>query len=290
MANQNYFFLVFPEYDDKDNIRTTQEWVTTDIPNADSYGKWLKHIKVFREFYNDEECEIVIDSLNVKACLYFVLQMPDVYPNRLREFRSLLKGVQDWRKHRTSNPEVPCVIFHNRIYDEIRCEVASRMVKNPNDSFLIVVHSNGYQEKSWSVEMSGESLELESLPLSIFSVFNWLSNHHKPRRMYSWNKKHGENGMNSTSNKEEEVSLLLSSKEHASDLLPKAIGIEGFDELHIYDEDYGAFMEYKAETKKRSLPENAAERVYHSYHISEEHEKDIKPRVRWKMNLLKDGE
>ena len=72
--------------------------------------------------------------------------------------------------------------------------------------------------------------------MSISHVFEWLSNHHKPLRVYEWNEKHGENGKGAhLENKGEEVSVLESSREHAGELLPKAIGLPYYDTLYCYD-------------------------------------------------------
>lgn len=287
MANQNYFFLAFPEFDDKDNEMTTNEWVNSDIPSAKEYDEWAKRIKTFREFYKDEECELVYDSQNVKACLYFVEQLPDCYPNRKREFYTILHGLEDWRRNRITNQDDSCIVHYKTITDEIRTEVAARMLAQTGSSFLIVVHLDGYGSKRWKATIYDKPIEIESLPLNVLAVFNWLSLHHKPLREYRWNEKHGEFGKNAKNNKGEEVSLLLSSKEHASDLLPHAVGENGFDELHVYDDDFKSFMEFKAEAKKQNLQEDTRTRYYHSYHLSEDKEKDIPPRVRWKIDMLK---
>ena len=121
--------------------------------------------------------------------------------------------------------------------------------------------------------------------MSISHVFEWLSNHHKPLRVYEWNEKHGENGKGAhPDNKGEEVSVLESSREHAGELLPKAIGLPNYDTLYCYDVIFNKYMEYKAGCKFERLPENAVERKYHSFHINDENR--VPKRVANKIQIL----
>ena len=283
---ENIIVLMFPEYNDKSNLCTSNDWTTYELYDDKTLGEQIKEVNALTDFFRDEECQIVFDSKNVHAYLFVIDTLPEFYPSRTHQMITALKGLTDWRRYRTSSETEEYCIYHKTVKDEVRTEIASRQKSDANDSVIIATNLFGKSYKSWELKQDDESFTVESIPMSIPVVFEWLSKHHKPLRVYEWNEKHGENGKGAhKDNKGEEVSVLLCSKEHAAELLPIAIGEPKYDMLHCYDSEYDKYMEYKAGCKFANLQPDPKERTYHSYHINDEG--GIPQRVAYKIKLLK---
>ena len=271
---ENIIALMFPEYNDTGNSVTSKDWTTDELYDDKTFGIQIKEIGIFADFFNDEECSMIYDSMNINAYLYAVNVLPECYPSRVAQLRSIFKqyGFKDWRRNRASSESKEYSICDRTVKNEIRTEIASRIESTPADSFLIATNVFGDEENAWELKITNETstITVESLPMSISHVFEWLSNHHKPLRKYEWNEKHGENGKGAhKGNKGDEVSLLLCSISHAEELLPKAIGKPMYDTLYIFDTEHDKYMEFQAGCKYANLQPDAIERLYHSYHIND---------------------
>lgn len=265
---KNVIALMFPEYNDKSNPSTSKDWTTDELYDDRRFGEQIKETGMLVDFFKDEECQIVYDLKNVNAYLYPTNSIPECYPSRARQLRFALNGTTDWRKNRVSSETEEYSIHYYTVKDEIRTEIASRQGFPTEDSFIIATNIFGKDCKSWELMKDKTSVTVESIPMQIPDVFEWLSKHHKPRRIYEWNEKHGENGKGAhLENKGDEVSVLLCSIDHAEELLPKALGEPMYDFLYCFDTEYGKYMEFPAGCKFRNLPSDTKERKYHSYHL-----------------------
>lgn len=88
-------------------------------------------------------------------------------------------------------------------------------------------------------------------------MHEWFSNNRKPKRIYNYNPKHGENGVG---NRKDE-SPLLCSRQEAETLLPNAVGTSVDAALFYYDKKHGHYIEFKNE--------NTAINSYHAFHIAD---------------------
>jgi len=284
---ENIISLMFPEYKDKSNPVTSEDWTTDDLYDDKTLGEQIKEVAAMVDFFSDEDCQIEFDSKNVTAYLYPTYSLPEIYPSRERQMRFALKGTEDWRRYRVSSETEEYNIYHNIVKDETRTEIASRLKSLATDSFIIATNIPGMLNKNWELKQDGGSFAVESVSMHIPDVFDWLSKHHKPLREYEWNKKHGENGKGADpGNKGDEVSVLLCSIDHAKELLPKAIGEPMYDFLYCFDAEHNKYMEFPAGCKHRNLQADAKTRKYHSYHIDDE--RQIPKRVLAKISILKD--
>lgn len=283
MAN-SYIALIFPEYDDVDNVVTSQDWKRDDLPNDNTLGAFIKHLVSFIDFYEDEECYLMYDAKNVLSFTYGIRGLPECYPGRERELRFALKNLENWRKNRKSSEDDLYNLNYSNIKDEMRVEIATRMSNNPEDSFLLTVHIPNYTAKEWRLSKGHNTYCIESVPLSIKEVFEWMASHHHPQRSYNWNPKHGEYGKGAhPTNNGDEVSVLLCSRDHAAEIIHKAVGEPMYDTLYCYDTDFGKYMEFKADCKYEHL-QDRTKRNYHSYHLSEE--SAIPHRIKKKLDIL----
>ena len=282
---ENIIALMFPEYNDTGNLVTSKDWVVDELYDDKTMGVQIKETGIFVEFFNEEECSMIYDSMNINAYLYAVNVLPECYPSRVRQLRSVLKGMEDWRKHRCSSESIEYSIHDETVKNEIRTEIASRIESTPSNSYLIATNVFGDKVKTWDLKTKASTIPVGSLPMSISHVFEWLSNHNKPLRVYEWNEKHGENGIGAhKGNKGDEVSLLLCSISHAEELLPKAIGEPMYDTLYCFDTDHDKYMEFQAGCKYAHLQPDAIERPYHSYHINDNSR--VPKRVVYKIQTL----
>lgn len=265
----NVIAIMLPEYDDAGNNFTSDDWKSQELIDDVEMAKRIKCLAEFVDFFSDENCHIIYDSQNVLAFTYVLRTMPECYPSREAQLRTALKGTVNWRYNRLSNANDEYYIGYVKLKDEIRCELAARWTKDPGSSHLIVAHLPDYKGKVWTISSAEIECDVHSCKLDPSDVFNWLSEHHKPERKYNWNPKHGEYGRRAHNmHGGKEVALLLCSREHADELLPKAIGLRGWDFLYNYDAAHGKYMEYKAECKQDHLDPTSSERRYHSYHLN----------------------
>lgn len=282
---KNIIALMFPEYRDNGNPGTSKVWATDELYDDETIGKQIKNTGIFVDFFKDENCSMIYDADNIRAYLYVVNTIPECYPSRAQQLRTILKGVENWRNNRISSENTEYIIHYETVKDEIRTEIAERALANSADSFLITSSLVDRGGKVWNLEINDTSVSVKAQQMFIPQVFEWLSKHHKPLRIYEWNEKHGENGKCAhPDNKGDEVSVLLCSKEHAAELLDGAIGEPMYDCLYCFDAEYGKYMEYKAGCKSENLASGTIERKYHSFHIDDEHR--IPNRVMKKIKIL----
>lgn len=275
--------LIFPEYDDKENVITSHDWKMDCMFDKTAFIQFINHLHNFVDFFKDEECTLIYDSKNLDAFTFFLKVLPDCYPYpahrilmaELKNQRNLI----NWRKNRISSETDEYKLYFSVITDEIRTEIAARQETNPNDDYLIAVHITNYKAKTWKLSKDSKTYPIESLPMSIKEVFEWLATHRHPKREYHWNPKHGEFGKGAhKDNKGLTVSVLMGSREEAADIMPKAIGEHPYSTLHYYDNKYYKYMEYKQESTDED------KRVYHSFHIDDETR--VPQRVKDKLALI----
>lgn len=282
---KSFIAILLPEYDDSGNISTSFDWKLTELPDEISLNNLIKGIVSFVDFYKDEECKLIYDSKNIEAFAFVLKTLPECYPNSERALRLSLKNIENWRKNRISSENDNYILNRTEIKDEIRTEIAARIDNNSYNEYLITVYYPDFKAKKWTLKKGEKNYPIESLPMSIKAVFEWLSNHRHPQRVYNWNEKHGEFGKGShPDNKGNPVSVLKGSREEAAEIMPKAIGIPYYDEIYCFDNKYNKFMEYKAECKYSNLQPGNDIRKYHSYHIDDDSE--IPKRVKDKLSLI----
>lgn len=280
--------IVLPEYDDRENVPTSFDWKLSELPDETFLNVLIKHIVSFVDFYKDEECNLIYDSKNIEAFAFVLRILPECYPNAERALRLCLRNVENWRKNRVSSEDDIYVLNRAEIKDEMRTEIAERMEVNPDNEYLITIYYPVFKAKKWNLKKDDKTYSIESSPMSIKAVFDWLSKHRHPKRVYNWNEKHGEFGKGAhPDNKGNLVSVLMGSREEAAEIMPKAIGIPYYDEIYCFDNKYKKYMEYKAECKYSNLQPDNDIRKYHSYHIDDDSQ--VPKRVKEKLSLIGDN-
>ena len=67
---KNIIALMFPEYNDIGNPVTSKDWVVDELYDDKTFGVQIKETGMFVDFFNDEECNMIYDSMNLNAYLY----------------------------------------------------------------------------------------------------------------------------------------------------------------------------------------------------------------------------
>lgn len=120
---------------------------------------------------------------------------------------------------------------------------------------------------------------------NIEDLYKWFISSRIPQWEYVWNEKHGEKqekGHYDSGRKGSWVSPLMSDRNHAKELLPKAVGISQLGKLHIFDRQYNHYMEYQ----NGNSPKDDTIK-YHSYHLDRpEDESNIDKDVIKKLRIL----
>lgn len=120
----------------------------------------------------------------------------------------------------------------------------------------VAVYGKSTTQHTISVVCGGDSISMDMIPLNLYAMYEWMSEHREPQRIYLWNAKHGEYGKHLMSHRGENVSPLLSSKEEAAVLLPYAIGLRSIRKLYAFDYSKDLFEEFMPGAGN-----------YHSYHL-----------------------
>lgn len=282
---KNIIALIFPEYDDKDNLLTSKEWEVANLPNDSVLKDWIKSLYSFVDFYKYEGCEFIYDSKNADACIFIAKVLDDCYPKLESFFRRVLYRIENWRTNRVSSEDEEYRVFESHIKDEMRTEIAAREVACPDSKYILAVHILDFKKKTWTLNRGENNTKVVAYPMLIPDVYEWIAENRIPSRVYHWNEKHGENGVGAhKSNKGDQVSVLLCSREHAQELMHKAIANPTFDVLYCFDPQHKKYMEYKQDTVLTDKENNIVERGYHSFHINDESR--IPKEVKDRMNLL----
>ena len=53
--HNNYLALILPEYDDKANVATAQDWERKDLPDDEFLGEFIKYLYSYVDFFHDED-------------------------------------------------------------------------------------------------------------------------------------------------------------------------------------------------------------------------------------------
>lgn len=282
---ENIIAIVLPEFEDKDNPLSSDMWKSSKLNSDEEFGTIIKEIAAFIDFFEDEESRVIYDGNNMNCFTFPLRELPECYPSRERELHFVLKNLENWRRNKVANPEDKWTYFHNVVEDEIRSELATRSIVFPENSYVIAACVPDYTEKTWTLTKDEQTINITSYPMKIKVIFDWQSQHHKPKREYNWNKKHGEFGKGAhTVSKGNDVAVLLGSRDEAKVVLQRAVGNSGYDFLYAYDDQYAHYMEFKAEVKCQNMNGTEHERLYHSYHLPDD--STIGTRIKKKLALL----
>jgi len=233
-----------------------------------------------KSFFQDLDCNLEciqtekykgfydVDNINAFLVNYDILD--DYYPvSPRRKLRQSLKGWINWKQKRESDLQEEYKVDKNPTRDNSFGEIHERKTKNTDNKYLLISCSSVcFTNRSVNVEKTSNSLvqQIECIELN-GELKKWFDSNRIPQRIYHASPKHGESGKGEW----KEASKLLCSHIKASEMLLKAVGINGLDELYYYDEEHETHIIFRYEG-------NTGENKFHAYHLSKKDfiEKSIK--------------
>lgn len=255
-------FLLLPVY--KDAIGQSGYLKRIDVLEKDDYQVYIDGINKVKAFFCYENFNGYYDSKNAKDFMIPIDVLSDSYPKVSVLLRkAMLNWGSDWRRHKTIAEDDEVSYFGETIRDDTMCEVANRQALDSESSFLIVdCDAFTHKAEKRDVEFNGNPMELNTCEIKESKLADWFANNRSPVRVFHLNPKHGEYGKSAhPNNKGDEVSLLLCSKEMASELLANAVGEdEACRTLYNYDVENACFIEFKGEGGN----------AFHGFHVKEE--------------------
>ncbi len=268
MANKEtcQLFIIFPEHEDVDKTSPCIREFTLLAP--DEVMTYIDFIDRMEQRGRAEHYLLYYDSKNIRNFLYPVYQLEEYYPNvELTLLNSLQRFAEDWREEPIQEGIVNYKLFQAPVTDDSFCEICERKyqsdIEASNSTYAIINHSALEEMSTATMHRNMEQIDIPVLEATIENIESWLQVNRRPTRMYNWNPKHGENGRDAhKANKTDSVATLYCSKEHAEELLHKAIGeYNDIGPLYVWDEEFNRYMEFKRESKSST--------TFHSYHLED---------------------
>lgn len=268
MANKEtcQLFIIFPEHEDVDKTSPCIREFTLLAP--DEVMTYIDFIDRMEQRGRAEHYLLYYDSKNIRNFLYPVYQLEEYYPNvELTLLNSLQRFAEDWREEPIQEGIVNYKLFQAPVTDDSFCEICERKyqsdIEASNSTYAIINHSALEEMSTATMHRNMEQIDIPVLEATIENIESWLQVNRRPTRVYNWNPKHGENGRDAhKANKTDSVATLYCSKEHAEELLHKAIGeYNDIGPLYVWDEEFNRYMEFKRESKSST--------TFHSYHLED---------------------
>lgn len=229
-----------------------------------------------KSFFQDLDCNLEciqtekykgfydVDNINAFLVNYDILD--DYYPvSPRRKLRQSLKGWINWKKKRESDLQEEYKVDKNPTRDNSFGEIHERKTKNADIKYLLISYNSVcFTNQIVNVEKTSSSLvqQIECIELN-GKLKKWFDSNRIPQRIYHASPKHGENGKGGWKG----ASKLLCSHIKANEMLLKAVGINGLDELYYYDDEHKTHIIFRYEG-------NIGENKFHAYHLSSKEIRD----------------
>lgn len=246
------FFIVFPE---KQGTDVTSSYFEVDSIASAYLSQMSEALRLFKSIFAIEQYTLYYDKANYRNFRKSFVGN--------RENNVLLKRITEqaieWNNTTCAIPEeCQCAsVWFTPLNPHNTISEAALRKRNRHPSVAVLqLEIPSLSKPTLPVEIGGKTVNLDIVPLNLLSMYQWISDHRNPRRLYLWNEKHGEYGKHVIANPGEDVSPLLSSREAAEALLPYAIGLKKISKLYIFDTEKDYYEEFMPGTGN-----------YHSYHL-----------------------
>lgn len=256
-----HLYFLLPESDESP-IKRYSSLIHSVVLETSEIEKVMNDVDALNDFMVHEDYERFYDGENLKAFLYPIQQLKELYPFKYE------RGI----RKKFAN-------MHNCLYSDPGYGIEE-------NTHLAVVCSNDKVEVG-VIELSSADGQTSCQADVRFcqdkkGVAEWFFDNRRPVRQYDYDyPKHGENGNGAWEGNDEDgrpISVLLGSKKEAENLLKKAIGrLYNSARSWCYDHQYERYMEYRNEHNNK----------YHSYHLGKDRENEIPKDVKNKVDLWK---
>lgn len=259
------FFLLLPHITSILNPFYLKVYQTV---NIDSVKAIVASLIDTEQFFDYEDYETYYDGVELNAIVNLLDQEED-YLGLSALLLNAVKNCENWRDDVRQGDEI--YRYEGKtITGDTLCEMAARC--NADDRSAYCILNNGEFSANTdeiTVSMYDKTFSFSCIEMNVREMAGWLETNRRPERQYHWNKKHGENGVGAQSQqKGNPVSTLYCSREEASEMLHKAVGISGDRRLFWYDSKCCRYMVFMCETGC----------CYHSFHVEDSSEVPIEAR------------
>ena len=256
-----HLYFLLPESDESP-IKRYSALANDVVLDTSEIEEVMKDVDALIVFMVHEDYERFYDGDNLKAFLYPIQQLKELYPFKYE--RTIRKKFANMHNCLITDPGYG--IGENTHLAVICC----------NDKVDIDVIELSSADGKTNCQADVRYCQEHK------GVAEWFFENRRPVRQYDYNyPKHGENGKGTWKGNDEDgrpISVLLGSKKEADDLLKKAIGrLYNSARSWCYDHKYGHYMEYRYEHNN----------MYHSYHLGKDRENEIPKEVKIKVDLWK---
>ena len=220
------------------------------------------------QFFDYEDYETFYDGTELSAIVK-LLDQTDDYLGLSALLLDAVKNCENWRDDVRQGDET-YKYKGKSITGDTLCEIAARCNADGRSTYGIL-NKGEFSSNTDEIAVSrfDKTFRFSCLEMNVREMTRWLETNRRPERQYHWNKKHGENGVGAQSQqKGNPVSILYCSREEASEMLNKAVGILGDRRLFWYDSKRRRYMVFMWER----------ESCYHSFHVEDSGEVPIEAR------------
>lgn len=261
-------FFLFPEFIDVNRLASAPYICNMSDPFEETSPIYVKDLnKVLSFFTYEKDVDRYYDKKNLEGLLYPYRELS--YPDIETQVRLALRDydVVDWREELGEDDTV--IEWHgNRVENDTCAKVYERAHTDEDDLMVhatLFVFPNAIDDGSERFVFRKDNIKC-FLPYhtTLKGLHTWLSENRIPKRQFRYCDKHGENGIGGRLLPDgTHTALLDCSREHAQDILHKAIGVISVDrDLWYYDAEYGKVLYFEYQNDN---PQNE----FHGYHLSQ---------------------
>ena len=235
-------FILFPEYIDEGQVTNAPYINTIGLLSEQEMEKYINNLQDIIEFLTHENYIGYYDMENVRAFGKPLEVIEDCYPNKRRLLLATINKWNNWRDEETHDCSTQYFYKLTPISSETLSEIAKRKKQNANNEYIVV--NNGaitHPNKTLPVfNDQEENQNIEHKACECKTLHEWFISNRKPRRVYNFNPKHGENGVGHKTGE----SSLLCSREAAEKMLPHAVGNAINGPLFYHDREHAKSVSY----------------------------------------------
>ena len=216
--NKTNIFLLLPETEPQN------QWMNTNKNHRTEgrLNKLITEILQCEQTVKIENQSFFYDGNNIKSFAKHFKTQKKYYPEpHIKRLKSFLKDKENWRDNIKQSDTKVYLIFKQPICDHTFCEIAERKISKTESKYILLNIYACKIKTDITVKVDNTDVLIHSIKTEKKLKF-WFAKNRIPKRKFHKIEKHGEKGIGGFSN--DNVSVLLCSKEKAQQLLNEAVG------------------------------------------------------------------
>lgn len=251
-------YVLLPEYVDVDH-GTSSVAISgnTEVEvDVSTYKAILSKVKDILVFFGYERLYPIYDVKNLKSFVWPLKTIEDIYPDGKLLLKDYLKNI-GWTTADDVSSKSPfsCLLYNHEVTEEVIGDIASRQTYG---NAVVILDMNTLKSKVSPLPVkeayTGNSIEIATAE-DIKTLYDWLSEHRIPLRIYCFNEKHGDKD-----HKAKGGSQLLTDETETMNLLKESVGETKEGALWLYDKANEAYIYFENQRELRL--------AFHGYHVN----------------------